>query len=115
VLYKEAALSAHVVLLVANISPSMNPRSNSCIVELSDGSYSLCAFVNGDKPVDGSDERWDCDRILLKMIHEGKLRAGDKFHFYGLWLMHRTMPGFDKLKPLDTEHYFLQNAHSVHL
>jgi len=38
---KEASISQHVVLLIANITKSLNPRSNSCMIELSDGSYSI--------------------------------------------------------------------------
>ncbi len=61
VLVKEAQLSNHVVLLVSNITPSMNSHSKSVIMELSDGSYSLPALICGDKPADGKEERFDCD------------------------------------------------------
>ena len=58
---KEAQLSNHVVLLISNITPSMNTHSKSIIIELSDGSYSLPTLVCGDKPADGKEERFDCD------------------------------------------------------
>ena len=74
------------MLLVSNITPSMNSHSKSVIMELSDGSYSLPALVVGDKPADGKEERFDCDMNLLKMITDGTLRVGDKVRCFGLYL-----------------------------
>jgi hypothetical protein len=61
VLVKEANLSNHVILLVSNITPSMNLHSKSVVMEVSDGSYSLPVYIVGDKPPDGKEERFDCD------------------------------------------------------
>lgn len=86
VMVKETCLTNHVVLLVSNITPSMNTHSKSVIVELSDGAYSLPCFVSGDRPPDGKEERFDCDAVLLKMIHDGCLQVGDKVRCFGLYM-----------------------------
>jgi len=49
------------------------------------------------------------------MINQGKIKPGDKFHFFGLFLMKRDLPGFDKQEEINSEHYFLQNQHYFHL
>jgi hypothetical protein len=74
------------VLLVSNITPSMNNHSKSIIIELSDGAYSLPALVCGDKPADGKEERFDCDITLMKMITDGQLKVGEKIRCFGLYL-----------------------------
>lgn len=104
---KEAQLSNHVVLLVSNITPSMNSNSKSIIIELSDGSYSLPALVVGDKPADGKEERFDCDMILIKMITDGFIKVGDKVRCFGLYLFKRALPAHDARDEIKTEHYFL--------
>ena len=114
---KEANIGAHVVLLIANITKSLNPRSNSCMIELSDGSYSLQALVFGDENTNEAhgQKGWDCDKKLLKMINSGYIKPGDKFHFFGLHAEKRDLPGFDKLKPKFSKHVFLQNTHLHYL
>lgn len=101
--------------MVTNICPSANPKSKSCILELSDGSYSLPALVLTDRPTDGKEERFDCDRILMDMIQNSHVRPGDKFHCYGLFLFKAGLIGFDKWKELPTKHYFLNNQDKNHL
>ena len=115
VLFKEQALANHVVLLVTNIIPSMNPKSRSCILELSDGAYSLPAYICVDKIDDHREERFDCDKILIDLIERGSIKAGDKFHFYGLFLFRVGLPGHNKQQQIKTEHYFLNNCHNFHL
>ena len=74
------------VLLVSNITPSMNSHSKSVVMELSDGCYSLPALICGDRPADGKEERFDCDQNLIRLITEGSLRVGDKIRCFGLYL-----------------------------
>ena len=101
--------------MVTSIGPSINPKSKSCILELTDGSYCLPDLVHLDKPSDGKEERFDCDRILMEQIQNGHIRPGDKFHFYGLFLFKTGLIGFDKWKEIQTKHYFLNNADKNHL
>ena len=56
------------MLLVNNITPSNNPHSKNIIIELSDGAYSMPVLVVADSPVNGKEERFDCDVTLIKMI-----------------------------------------------
>ena len=56
------------MLLVTNIFPTANPKSKSCIMEVSDGAYTLPVLVFLDKNSEGKDERFDCDQILMEQI-----------------------------------------------
>ena len=58
---KEQALSGHVVLLVTDIIPTNNPKSRSLTMELSDGSYSMPAYITVGGANDKED-RFDCDK-----------------------------------------------------
>ena len=115
VLVKETCLTNHVVLLVSNITPSMNTHSKSVIVELSDGAYSLPCLVSGDRPPDGKEERFDCDAVLMKMIHSGCLQVGDKVRCFGLYMFFIKMQGHDAWEQLKTDHYFLSQQYHHHL
>jgi len=99
VLIKEVALSNHVVLQIANITPSTNNKSKSVVLELSDGAYSLPAYVKGDKETNGADERYDCDKLLLEMLKAGRIKCGDKFHFFGLFIISKGLPAHDAWPP----------------
>lgn len=41
------------------------------------------------------------------MINNGYIKPGDKFHFFGLHVEKRDLPGFDKQKPKFSKHVFL--------
>jgi hypothetical protein len=62
----EQALSNHVCLLITNIGPTANPKSKSCILEVTDGAYSLPVLIFMDKNPEGKDDRFDCDKILME-------------------------------------------------
>lgn len=51
----------------------------------------------------------------MDLIERRCIRPGDKMHFYGLFLFLTGLPGHDKLEPIKTSHYFLQNCHNFHL
>lgn len=104
---KEVGLQNHVVLLVSNITPSMNNNSKNVIIELSDGAYSMPALVLGEKPADGKEERFDCDSLIMKMITEGTLKVGDKIRCFGLYQFNKPLAGHDAWEKLRTDHYFL--------
>lgn len=95
------------VILISNITPSMNLHSKSVVMEASDGSFSLPILICGDRPIDGKEERFDCDQILLSMIKDSSLKVGDKIRCFGLYLFSRPLPGHDAWEPLTTEHYLL--------
>jgi hypothetical protein len=84
-------------------------------MELSDGAYSWPSLIVGDIPKDGKEERFDCDRILLKMIQAGQLKPGDKIRSYGIYMFHHGMQGHDAWERLSTKHYFLSKQHECHL
>ncbi len=53
-------------LLITNIGPTANPKSKSCILEVTDGAYSLPVLIFMDKNPEGKDDRFDCDKILME-------------------------------------------------
>lgn len=57
------------MLLVSNIIPTNNSKSRSLTLELSDGSYTMPAYVTCDKTVD-KDDRFDCDKQLMDLIEK---------------------------------------------
>ena len=100
--------------MITNIAPTNNSKSRSCILELSDGAYTLPAYITLDK-INDKEDRFDCDKQLMDLIERRCIRPGDKMHFYGLFLFLTGLPGHDKLEKIETSHYFLQNCHNFHL
>ena len=84
-------------------------------MELSDGFYSMAAYVTADQGQVDKEERFDCDKQLIELIERRLIRPGDKFHFFGLFLFKTGLPGHDKLQPVRTTHFFLENRHNFHL
>eukprot|EP00347_Sterkiella_histriomuscorum_P005419 403356688 len=111
IIQKEAAPGGHCVLYVANISRSKSLEAqNSFILDLCDGSYIMKC------PVSEKIENFDCDRTLIEMINNNILKCGDKFHFYGLYLMNRAIQEqADQEQAIKTEHHYLQSKHKYHL
>ncbi|CDW89220.1 breast cancer type 2 susceptibility protein [Stylonychia lemnae] len=111
VIQKEASISSHSVLYIANIKKSKGKETqNSYILDICDGAYYMKCIVSEKV------ENFQCDRMILEMINNGQLKPGDKFHFFGIYLMNRPI-----LEPLDQEpevkssHHYLQNKHNYHM
>jgi hypothetical protein len=98
VVQKESQASAHVVLVINSIARSRS-HQGSFILELCDGAYSMKCLVT-----EKSDLHFQCDRYLIEMITSNQIKAGDKFHFQGLYMLNKPV---DDTKPIDTQHFYL--------
>jgi len=94
------------VLLIADIQKSKT--SQTYILYLCDGSYLMPAFV------DPKQEKFDCDKSLAEQIQQQRLRVGQKYHFFGLYLMRRPLPEMP-MPQLKTTNHFLANCHDKFL
>jgi hypothetical protein len=53
-------------------------------------------------------EHFDCDNILINMIKQNYIKPGDKFHFFGLYLMKKSIPEPDSERFIEgTQNFYL--------
>lgn len=99
---KEIPPGAHCVLLITDIRKSLNHHNKrSYLLELSDGSYTMIAFLNENE------KRFNDDKELISMVDNDQIQVGQKYHFFGLYFTNNELFGKDKEQRLNTEHYFL--------